>query len=145
MKAPDFSLPDQNGNMHSLKDYAGKWLVLYFYPEDETSGCTTEACNFRDAREVIASLGGAEVVGISKDPVDSHKKFHEKYSLNFTILSDTSHKTMKAYDSWGVMMANRNTFIINPKGEIVKEYMGVEPSEHAAEIITDLRALQGEA
>jgi len=142
MKAADFTLPDQNGNTHSLKDYAGKWLVLYFYPEDDTSGCTTEACNFRDAREVIAELGGAEVVGISKDTVDSHKKFHDKYSLNFTILSDTSHKTMKAYDSWGVMMAKRNTFIISPGGEIVKKYEGVEPSEHAAEIIKDLKELQ---
>src|SRR5689334_23739482 len=116
MKAADFTLPDQDGKMHSLKDYAGKWLVLYFYPEDDTSGCTTEACNFRDAREVIAELGGAEVVGISKDSVDSHKKFGDKYDLNFTLLSDTSHKTIKAYHSWGVMMADRNTFIINPKG-----------------------------
>lgn len=142
MKAADFNLPDQNGNMHSLKDYAGKWLVLYFYPEDDTSGCTTEACNFRDAREVIAQLGGAEVVGISKDTVDSHKKFAGKYGLNFTILSDTSHKIMKTYDSWGVMMAERNTFIINPSGEIVKEYHGVEPNDHAAEIIADLKTLQ---
>lgn len=142
MKAADFNLPDQNGNIRSLKDYAGKWLVLYFYPEDDTPGCTTEACNFRDAREVIAELGGAEVVGISKDSVESHKKFADKYSLNFTILGDTEHKTMAAYDSWGIMMAKRNTFIINPKGEIVKEYKGVEPSEHAEEIIEDLKLLQ---
>ncbi len=145
MKAADFNLPDQNGNMHSLKEYAGKWLVLYFYPEDDTSGCTTEACNFRDAREVIGELGGAEVVGISKDTVDSHKQFYDKYNLNFTILSDISHNTMKAYDSWGVMMADRNTFIINPEGEIVKEYKGVEPSEHAGEIIKDLKELQAAA
>ena len=143
MKAADFNLPDQNGNMHTLKDYAGKWLVLYFYPEDDTPGCTTEACNFRDAREVIGELGNAEVVGISKDTVESHKKFADKHNLNFTILSDTSHEAMKAYDSWGVMMAKRNTFIVNPDGEIVKEYKGVGPSEHAAEIINDLKALQG--
>lgn len=142
MQAPDFTLPDQDGNMHSLKDYVGKWLVLYFYPEDDTPGCTTEACNFRDAREVIAELGGAEVVGISKDSVESHKKFVDKYGLNFTLLSDESHEVMKAYDSWGTMMANRNTFIINPKGEIVKEYKGVEPNDHAGEIIVDLKALQ---
>ncbi len=142
MQAADFNLPDQDGNMHELKDYAGKWLVLYFYPEDDTSGCTTEACNFRDAREVIASLSGAEVVGISKDTVESHKKFVDKYGLNFTLLSDTTHHVMKAYDSWGVMMAKRNTFIINPDGKIVKEYKGVEPSEHAAEIIKDLEQLQ---
>lgn len=142
MKAPDFNLPDQNGNMRALKDYAGKWLVLYFYPEDDTPGCTTEACNFRDARELIANLSGAEVVGISKDSVESHKQFVEKYHLNFTLLSDTNHETMKAYDSWGVMMAERNTFIINPEGKIVKEYRGVEPNDHAAEIITDLKQLQ---
>lgn len=142
MQAPDFTLSDQNGNKHSLKDYAGKWLVLYFYPEDDTPGCTTEACNFRDAREVIAELGNAEVVGISKDSVESHKKFVDKYGLNFTLLSDESHEVMKAYDSWGTMMANRNTFIINPKGEVVKEYKGVEPNGHAAEIIADLKALQ---
>jgi peroxiredoxin Q/BCP len=144
MSAPDFSLPDQNGNMHSLKDYAGKWLVLYFYPEDDTPGCTTEACNFRDARDVITQAGNAEVVGISRDSVDSHKKFVDKYHLNFTLLSDTKHETMKAYDSWGIMMAKRNTFIINPKGEIVKEYKGVEPNEHAAEIIVDLKQLQAQ-
>jgi len=142
MKAADFNLPDQDGNMHQLKNYAGKWLVLYFYPEDDTFGCTTEACNFSDAREVIAKLGGAEVVGISKDTVESHKKFADKYNLNFTLLSDEKHTAMKAYDSWGVMMAKRNTFIINPKGEIVKEYRGVEPNEHAAEIIKDLEQLQ---
>lgn len=142
MQAPDFNLPDQNGNMRKLKDYAGKWLVLYFYPEDDTPGCTTRACNFRDAREVIAELGNAEVVGISKDSVASHKKFADKHGLNFTLLSDESHEVIKAYDSWGMMMANRNTFIINPKGEIVKKYEGVEPAEHAAEIINDLRGLQ---
>lgn len=142
MKAADFNLPDQNGIMHSLKTYAGKWLVLYFYPEDDTPGCITEACNFRDAREIIAELGAAEVIGISKDSVDSHKKFVDKYGLNFTLLSDTSHKTIKAYNSWGVMMAQRNTFIISPKGEIVKEYLGVEPKDHAAEIIADLKMLQ---
>ena len=92
---------------------------------------------------MIGELGNAEVVGISKDTVESHKKFADKHNLNFTILSDTSHEAMKAYDSWGVMMAKRNTFIVNPDGEIVKEYKGVEPSEHAAEIINDLKALQG--
>ena len=145
MQAADFNLPDQNGNMHKLSDYAGKWLVLYFYPEDDTPGCTTEACNFRDAREVIASLSGAEVVGISEDSVESHKKFVDKYGLNFTLLSDTSHKTIKAYDSWGIMMAKRNTFIISPKGEVAKKYEGVEPSEHAAEILADLKELQAAA
>lgn len=145
MKAADFNLPDQNGNMHELKDYAGTWLVLYFYPEDDTPGCTTEACNFRDARELIAELGNTEVVGVSKDSVESHKKFVDKYGLNFTLLSDTSHDTLKAYDSWGIMMAKRNTFIIDPKGEIAKKYEGVEPNEHAAEILADLKELQAAA
>ncbi len=142
MQAADFNLPDQNGNMHSLKDYAGKWLVLYFYPEDDTPGCTTEACTFRDAREVITELGGAEVVGISQDTIESHKAFADKNSLNFTLLSDTKRHVIKAYDSWGVMMTKRNTFIIDPKGAIVKEYRSVSPSEHAAEIIAALEQLQ---
>jgi len=84
-QAPDFSLPDQQGNVKTLADYAGKWLVLYFYPKDDTPGCTTEACNFRDERDAIAEFDRAEVVGISKDSVASHKKFVEKYGLNFTV------------------------------------------------------------
>jgi peroxiredoxin Q/BCP len=118
--------------------------VLYFYPEDDTPGCTTEACNFRDAREVIGELGNAEVVGISRDTVESHKAFADRYKLNFTLLSDTEHTTIMAYDSWGVMMAKRNTFIIDPHGEIVKEYKGVEPGVHAAHIIEDLKELQSQ-
>jgi peroxiredoxin Q/BCP len=149
-QAPDFHLPDQDGVLHSLKDYAGKWLVLYFYPADDTPGCTTEACSFRDERAVIRELGHAEVIGISKDSVKSHKKFVEKYKLNFTLLSDPDHVVIEAYDSWkpkkfmgreyiGTM---RNTFLINPSGSIVKEYIGVNPKEHAGEIIKDLQTLQ---
>jgi thioredoxin-dependent peroxiredoxin len=149
--APDFSLPDQDNTVHSLADYAGKWLVLYFYPKDDTTGCTTEACNFRDARDVIAQLGNAEVVGVSKDSVGSHKKFLEKYHLNFTLLSDPEHKVIAAYDSWkpkrfmghDYIGTQRNTFIINPAGKIVKEYIGVDPKTHAVAIINDLKALQG--
>ena len=148
--APDFSLPDQNGDIKSLADYAGKWLVLYFYPKDDTPGCTTEACSFRDEREAIAEFGNAEVVGVSKDSVRSHQKFAEKYGLNFTILSDPEHTVIEAYDSWkpkkfmgreylGTM---RNTFIISPDGRIAKEYIGVDPKTHAAEIIADLKQLQ---
>lgn len=91
-QAPNFTLPDQNGNNKSLSDYAGKWLVLYFYPKDDTLGCTTEACNFRDERRVIAELGNAEIIGISKDSVASHAKFAEKYNLDFSLLSDPEHK-----------------------------------------------------
>jgi len=150
MKAPDFSLIDQDGIVHSLKSYAGKWLVLYFYPKDNTSGCTTEACNFRDAREAIADLGNAEVVGISKDSVASHKKFADKHGLSFTLLSDPDHTTIEAYGAWGprkfmgreYLGTHRQTYIINPTGDIVKRYENVDPKKHAAEIIQDLKSLQ---
>lgn len=150
MKAPTFTLPDQNGKMHSLSDYAGKWLVLYFYPKDGTPGCTLEACAFRDASTDFKSIG-AEIVGISKDSVTSHKKFEEKHSLNFPILSDESHKVIEAYDSWNpkkfwgkeFLGVERNTFLINPVGEIAKEYKNVNPLTHTAEIISDIKQLQG--
>ena len=150
--APDFSLPDQDGNIKTLADYAGKWLVLYFYPKDNTPGCTTEACNFRDERDAIAELGNAEVVGISKDSVASHKKFVEKHHLNFTLLSDPEHVTAEAYDSWKpkkfmgreYMGMERNTFLISPDGMVVKEYRGVDPRKHAAEILADLQAYQAQ-
>jgi peroxiredoxin Q/BCP len=149
-QAPDFSLPDQDGTIKTLGDYAGKWLVLYFYPKDDTPGCTKEACSFRDEREVIAALGNAEVVGISKDSVKAHKKFADKYHLNFTLLSDPDHTTIEAYDSWKLkkfmgreyMGIERNTFIVSPDGFIAKEYLGVDPKSHAVEIINDLKALQ---
>jgi peroxiredoxin Q/BCP len=149
-KAPDFSLPDQNGVEHSLADYAGTWLVLYFYPKDDTPGCTTEACSFRDEREAIAQFGHAEVVGVSKDSVHSHKKFADKYHLNFTLLSDPEHKVIEAYDSWKpkkfmgreFIGTVRNTFIISPDGKIAKEYLGVDPKTHAGVIISDLKSLQ---
>jgi len=145
-------LPDQNGDVKTLADYAGQWLVLYFYPKDDTPGCTTEACSFRDEREAIADLGSAEVVGISKDSVRSHKKFVDKYHLNFTLLSDPEHKVIEAYGSWKplkfmgreYMGTQRNTFIITPDGKIAKEYVGVDPKTHAAEIIADLKALQNQ-
>jgi thioredoxin-dependent peroxiredoxin len=142
MQAPDFSLPDQHGNLHSLKDYAGNWLVLYFYPEDETGGCTTEACNFRDGRAVISEMGEAKIVGVSPDSVESHKQFAENHDLNFTLLSDPEHKTIEAYGAWDGAWTKRNTVIISPEGEMVKSYEGVDPKTHVGQIITDLRALQ---
>ena len=143
-------MPDQDGTLHTLGDYAGKWLVLYFYPKDDTPGCTTEACSFRDEREVIAEAGNAEVVGISKDSVKSHKKFMDKYGLNFTLLSDPGHTTIEAYDSWKpkkfmgreYIGTQRNTFIISPDGKIAKEYHGVDPKTHAVQIIADLKKLR---
>lgn len=153
MKAPNFNLQDQDGKTHSLADYSGKWVVLYFYPRDDTPGCTTEACSFRDARSVIAELGNAEVIGISKDTVKSHKKFTEKHGLNFTLLSDPDHTTIEAFGAWGprkfmgreFMGTHRNTYIINPDGIIVKEYKGVDPKKHVQDIIDDLRSLQDRA
>lgn len=147
--APDFSLPDQNGDIRSLKDFAGKWVVLYFYPKDDTPGCTAEACSFRDERESIAVIGNAEVVGVSKDSVKSHKKFADKFGLNFTILSDEPHEVIEAYGAWQeksmfgkkYMGIQRMTVIIDPSGMIVKEYPKVNPVKHAAEIIRDLQAL----
>lgn len=148
-KAPDFSLPDQDGVLRSLADYAGTWLVLYFYPKDDTPGCTTEACEFRDARDIIAEHG-AKVVGVSKDSVKSHKKFADKHSLNFTLLSDPDHTVIEAYGAWGLKKfmgreftgTKRMTFIISPTGEIVREYPNVTPKEHAAQILLDLTQLQ---
>lgn len=150
MKAPDFSLIDQNGIVQSLKDYAGRWLVIYFYPKDSTPGCTTEACSFRDEREAIRALGDAEIIGISKDSVASHKKFADKHGLTFPLLSDPDHTIIEAYGAWGKRMfmgreymgTFRNTYIISPAGEIVKTYEGVDPKKHAGEIIQDLKALQ---
>ena len=149
-KAPEFKLLDQDSHFHSLSDYKGKWLVVYFYPKDDTPGCTTEACSFRDARDIIAELGNAEVVGISKDVVASHKDFSSKYKLNFTLLSDPDHKVIEAYGSWKpknimgkeFLGTQRNTFIIDPDGNIAKRYEGVDPSTHVAQIINDLKELQ---
>lgn len=124
--APDFSLKSSEGGQMSLADFKGKWLVLYFYPKDETPGCTTEACSLRDARDDIVSLG-AEVVGISRDDASSHEKFKAKHTLNFSLLSDPDHAVMDAYGAWGKKMFGkegvlRKTFIINPIGEVVKVY-----------------------
>jgi peroxiredoxin Q/BCP len=148
--APNFTLNDQNDLPHSLRDYAGKWLVIYFYPKDDTPGCTTEACNFRDSRDSIAALGNATVIGVSKDTVKKHKKFAEKYHLNFMLLSDPEGTVIEAYGAWGekkfmgksYMGILRNTYIINPEGQIAKEYLGVDPAKHAVEIIQDLKTLQ---
>lgn len=149
-QAPNFKLLDQNGKNHELADYRGKWLVLYFYPKDNTSGCTKEACNFRDARADIEQEADASVVGISKDSVESHKKFSDKYHLNFTLLSDPDHQVIEAYESWKplkfmgkeYMGTQRNTFIIGPDGAIHKQYIGVDPKDHANQIINDLKQLQ---
>ena len=146
MKAADFSLTDQDGVTKTLQDYAGKWLVLYFYPKDDTPGCTVEACSLRDANDELIDLG-ANVVGISKDDTDSHRKFKAKHKLNFTLLSDPEGKTIEAYGAWGKKMFGkegilRKTFIINPEGEIVKTYGRVTPLGHGDQVIKDLQEQQ---
>lgn len=145
MKAPDFKLTDQDGTTKTLKSFGDKWLVLYFYPKDDTPGCTVEACSLRDANDEIIALG-AEVVGISKDDQDSHRKFKAKHKLNFTLLSDPSGQTIEAYGAWGPKMfgkvgVQRKTYIINPDGEIVKTYGRVTPLGHGEQVIVDLRNL----
>lgn len=149
-KAPAFNLPDQDGKMHDLKDYAGKWVLLYFYPKDDTPGCTVEACTLRDHFPKFKKLGIA-VLGASVDPVKSHAKFKEKYMLPFTLLSDEHRKLVHAYGVWGkkkfmgreYMGTLRWSFLINPNGEIAKIYEGVKPAEHAEEVLHDLEVLRG--
>jgi peroxiredoxin Q/BCP len=145
--APDFSLPDASSKIHKLSDYSGKWLVLYFYPKDDTPGCTTQACNFRDDLFKLEKLG-AKVVGVSVDDSDSHAEFAKKYNLPFPLLSD---KNGKVADSYGALtnlgiikIAKRYTFLIDPKGNIAKVYLSVDTSRHSEEIINDLKQLSGQ-
>ena len=139
MKAFDFSLPDQDGKLHKLSDYRGQLVVLYFYPKDNTPGCTVEACSFRDNQEKF-SKNGIVILGISKDTVDSHKKFAQKHNLRFTIFSDVEKKIIKKYKAWGLSTL-RKTYLIDPKGEIVKIYEKVNPLFHGDEILKDLDQL----
>ncbi|MFH2085280.1 MAG: peroxiredoxin [bacterium] len=139
--APDFTLLDQNGQPHSLHDYLGKWVVLYFYPKDDTPGCTTEACNFRDSFRELQKLG-IVILGVSKDSVVSHGEFASKYQLNFPILSDPDHKVIEQYDAHSLLGTLRMTYLINSKGEIAKVYPHVNPTVHAAEILADLPTLK---
>jgi peroxiredoxin Q/BCP len=146
--APDFSLKDSEGQRHSLKDYVGKWIVLYFYPKDDTPGCTVEACSLRDARDDIVGLG-AEVIGVSMDDAPSHETFKAKHSLNFTLLSDPNRKMIDAYGAWGKKMFGkegilRRTFIIDPSGTVVKVYGRVTPLGHGEEVVRDLKVLQAQ-
>lgn len=143
--APDFNLPDQNGVLHSLKEFSGKWLVLYFYPKDDTPGCTQEACAFRDDLHKLTALG-AQVVGISVDDGKSHAEFAQKYHLPFPLLADSGKEVATRY---GVLMnlgfmkyAKRYTFLIDPQGRVSKVYDKVETSRHSREIIEDLNKLK---
>lgn len=144
--APQFTLQDTEGKDRSLADYKGTWIILYFYPKDDTPGCTVEACSLRDARDTLASMG-AEIIGISRDEASSHEKFKQKHSLNFTLLADPEAVVINEYGAWGKKMFGkegilRKTFIINPEGQVVKVYGRVTPVGHGDQIIEDLKALQ---
>jgi peroxiredoxin Q/BCP len=140
--APSFNLQDQNGEWHTLADYRGQWLAVYFYPRDDTPGCTKEACNFRDNIYAFKAIG-AGVVGISVDDVESHKEFSDKYKLPFTILADEDGKTAKAYgvlrDYKLIKLASRQSFLINPEGKVAKHYGDVDPDTHTEEVLADIK------
>ena len=141
-KAPGFTLPDQNGKEHSLADYKGQRVILYFYPKDNTSGCTKQACGFSERYPQIQEKG-AVVLGVSKDSVASHKKFEEKYGLPFTLLSDTELEVIKAYDVWKEkknygkvsMGVVRTTYLIDEEGVIVKAFDKVKAAENPAQML----------
>lgn len=144
-KAPDFTLPDQNNKEHRLKDYRGQWILLYFYPRDDTPGCTKEACGIRDSFAEFKKKNVA-VLGISTDSVTSHKKFAQKYGLPFTLLSDENKEVVKKYGVWALKKfmgreyfgTLRTSFLIDPKGTIAKVYKNVKPEIHAGQVLIDL-------
>ncbi len=144
-KAPDFTLPDQNGTMHSLADYRGKKVILYFYPKDNTSGCTKQACGFSE-RYPHFSEKGVEVLGVSKDSVESHKKFEEKFSLAFTLLSDPERKVLEAYDVWKEkknygkvsMGVVRTTYLIDENGIIIRANDKVKAAEDPEKMLAEV-------
>jgi peroxiredoxin Q/BCP len=143
--APDFTLPSQDGSSISLKDYRGRWIVLYFYPKDQTPGCSREAHNFQIDQPKYAERN-AVVLGVSVDSVDSHKKFCSKEGLNFRLLSDADHKVSQSYGSLmnlGVVkFSSRHTFLIDPTGKVAKAYTSVDPLRHSAEVLAELDALE---
>lgn len=148
-KAPEFTLPDQNGELHSLSDYAGKKLILYFYPKDNTPGCTKQACNFGELYPLFREKG-AVVVGVSKDSVASHKKFEEKFGLPFTILSDPELTAIKAYDVWQEkknygkisMGVVRTTYLIDETGVIVKAFEKVKAAENPQQMLDEIKTAE---
>ncbi len=132
-RAPDFKLPADDGSFVSLSDFKGKKVVLYFYPKDDTPGCTKEACSFRDSNDLFIEKGAA-VIGVSADDSQSHKNFRNKYNLPFYLLSDAGHKVMEAYGAW-VEKTIRSTFIIDEKGNVIKVFPQVNPEKHADEVL----------
>lgn len=151
-KAPLFSLVNQDGDEEALKTYRGSWVLLYFYPKDDTPGCTQEACTIAEVYKDFSRLK-VKVFGVSKDGVKSHKKFAEKYNLPFTLLSDPA---MEMMDTYGALVmkkmygkevrgTNRISYLINPEGKIAKVYENVDPATHALELLKDIKKLQKEA
>jgi thioredoxin-dependent peroxiredoxin len=145
--APDFELESDSGETIHLSDFRGKPVVLYFYPKDDTPGCTTQACEFRDAYETFRERG-IEIVGVSPDDVASHGKFKSKYKLPFTLLADPDHKVAEAYGVWGeknfagkkYLGINRSTFLIDGDGNIVRAMLGIKPAGHAARVLEEIPA-----
>ena len=143
--APEFELESDTGDIVKLSDFRGRPVVLYFYPKDDTSGCTTEACEFRDAYDVFRERG-AEVLGVSPDDVASHGKFKTKYGLPFTLLADPDHHVAEKYGVWSerssygkkYMGINRSTFIIDPEGNVARAMMGIKPAGHASAVLNSL-------
>lgn len=147
-QAPDFTLPDQFGATHSLAEYAGNYILLYFYPKDDTEGCTIEACSFRDRLNELKEKN-VQVLGVSADDTASHKKFVEKYQLNFPLLADTDKKIIESYGVWRekenfgkkYMGIVRESFLISPEGIIIKHYENVKPETHVDDVINDIKTL----
>ena len=147
MPAPDFTVLDENGKQQRLSDYRGQSVILYFYPKDDTPGCTTEACNFRDDYSAYVDAG-VTILGVSPDSPKSHLKFKQKYQLPFTLLADEDHAICEAYNVWGqkkfmgreYMGVLRTTFIIDPQGNIKKIFENVKPAEHSTELLAAIKA-----
>ncbi len=141
-QAPDFKLPDHMGDIHNLSQYEGQWVLLYFYPKDDTPGCTKEACALRD-QALAYEENDIVVLGVSKDSELSHEKFISKYKLPFTLLSDTEKKVMRMYDTeTDTGGTKRISYLINPEGEIEKAYANIEPETHADEVLRDVESLR---
>ena len=147
--APDFSLPDDKGKYHKLSDFGGKPIVLYFYPKDDTPGCTKEACNFRDDYSAYKTAG-LEIIGISPDSSESHAKFKAKFNLPFLLLADKDHKVCEQFEVWGKKKfigrefdgVLRTTFLIDKERKVVKIFEGVKPAEHSQEVLTEFKKLK---
>lgn len=142
--APEFELPDQVGQLHSLEDYRDQWVVLYFYPKDETPGCTTQACEFRDNIFAYKKLN-AQILGVSLDNIESHQRFAEHHDLPFPLLADTDGVAAEAYRvktrMLGMTVARRQTFVIDPAGNIARHYEKVNPETHSKKVLADLAEL----